>query len=172
MTRSKFHYHWHWFWDFGNGALGNNGIHRIDAARLALDLKGRGDLTLSIGGRFGDPDMSETPNTQLCLYRFGDTWVLQDVLGVKPKAYRGMENAVVFHGSEGVIVYKSGVATLCKPDFTPISTFEPARTPSGALQVTVSGESTVSPPLNRTSRNCGGFGSCGQKSFDRRTRPP
>ncbi|MFZ1468678.1 MAG: Gfo/Idh/MocA family oxidoreductase [Paracoccaceae bacterium] len=124
VTRSKFHYHWHWFWDFGNGALGNNGIHRIDAARLALDLPGRGDLTLSIGGRFGQPDMSETPNTQLCLYRFGDTWVLQDVLGVKPVAYRGMENAVVFHGSDGVILYKSGVATLCQPDFTPISTFE------------------------------------------------
>lgn len=124
VTRSKFHYHWHWFWDFGNGALGNNGIHRIDAARLALDLQGRGDLVLSIGGRFGTPDMSETPNTQLCLYRFGQTWVMQDVLGVNPAAYRGMENAVVFHGSEGVIVYKSGQATLCKPDFTPVSTFE------------------------------------------------
>lgn len=124
LTRSKFHYHWHWFWDFGNGALGNNGIHRIDAARLALDLQGRGDFTLSVGGRFGTPDVSETPNTQLCLYRFGDTWILQDVLGVQPKAYRGMENAVVFHGSEGVIVYKSGVATLCAPDFTPIRVFE------------------------------------------------
>lgn len=124
LTRSKFHYHWHWFWDFGNGALGNNGIHRIDAARLALDLQGRGDFTLSVGGRFGTPDVTETPNTQLCLYRFGKTWVVQDVLGVKPKAYRDMENAVVFHGSEGVIVYKSGVATLCAPDFTPIRVFE------------------------------------------------
>ncbi len=124
VVRSKFHYHWHWFWDFGNGALGNNGIHRIDAARLALDLKGRGDLVLSIGGNFGPVDRIETPNTQLCLHRFGDTWVLQDVLGVRPEAYRGMENAVVFHGTEGVIVYKSGVATLCRPDFTEVSTFE------------------------------------------------
>ena len=24
------HYNWHWFWDFGNGELGNNGIHLID----------------------------------------------------------------------------------------------------------------------------------------------
>lgn len=124
MTRSKFHYHWHWFWEFGNGALGNNGIHRIDAARLALDLQGRGDLVLSIGGIFGPSDMIETPNTQLCLHRFGDIWVLQDVLGVQPKPYRGMENAVVFHGSEGVIVYKSGYATLCDHEFKPISVFE------------------------------------------------
>lgn len=124
LTRTKFHYHWHWFWEFGNGALGNNGIHRIDAARMALQLPPRADLTLSIGGRFGPADMSETPNTQLCLYRFGDTWVLQDVLGVKPKPYHGMENAVVFHGTQGVIVYRAGKATLCQPDYTAISTFE------------------------------------------------
>jgi len=49
VTRSKFHYHWHWLWRLGNGALGNNGIHRIDAARIALDLKGYGDLTASFG---------------------------------------------------------------------------------------------------------------------------
>ena len=27
------HYNWHWFWDFGNGELGNNGIHMIDILR-------------------------------------------------------------------------------------------------------------------------------------------
>jgi predicted dehydrogenase len=127
LTRSKFHYHWHWFWDFGNGALGNNGIHRIDAARLALGLKGRGDLVLSIGGKFGPKDMSETPNTQLCLYKFGEVWLLQDILGVKPKAYRDMDNAVIFHGEKGVIVYTKGVATLCDLDFNPIRTFEGAQ---------------------------------------------
>jgi predicted dehydrogenase len=27
------HYNWHWFWNFGNGELGNNGIHMIDILR-------------------------------------------------------------------------------------------------------------------------------------------
>ena len=33
------HYNWHWFWDFGNGELGNNGIHMIDISRWAIDRK-------------------------------------------------------------------------------------------------------------------------------------
>lgn len=112
VTRAKFHYHWHWQWEFGNGALGNNGIHRIDAVRIALDLKGYGDLVLSCGGRFGPPDSGETPNNMLTLHRFGKIWVLQDVLGLKPDPYLGIENGIVFHGTKGRIIYQAGFATL------------------------------------------------------------
>ncbi|MCX6625330.1 MAG: Gfo/Idh/MocA family oxidoreductase, partial [Acidobacteria bacterium] len=27
FTKNRFHYNWHWFWDYGNGDLGNQGIH-------------------------------------------------------------------------------------------------------------------------------------------------
>jgi hypothetical protein len=27
------HYDWHWFWDYGNGDIGNQGIHEMDKAR-------------------------------------------------------------------------------------------------------------------------------------------
>ncbi len=27
IRRKRFHYDWHWFWDYGNGDLGNQGIH-------------------------------------------------------------------------------------------------------------------------------------------------
>src|SRR5688572_5616317 len=30
------HYNWHWFWDFGNGDMGNQGVHEIDVARWAI----------------------------------------------------------------------------------------------------------------------------------------
>ncbi len=122
--RSKFHYHWHWFWEYGNGALGNNGVHRIDAARIALGLEGFGDLALSIGGRFGPEDGGETPNTQLALHRFGDVWVLQDILGLDPDPYLGIENGVVFHGTEGRVVYQAGKAVLVDDDGEPVRTFE------------------------------------------------
>ena len=36
LTRPKFHYDWHWQWDYGNGDLGNQGIHQMDIARWGL----------------------------------------------------------------------------------------------------------------------------------------
>lgn len=124
VTRSKFHYHWHWLWEYGNGALGNNGIHRIDAARIALDLKGFGDLVLSCGGRYGPADSGETPNNMLTLHKFEDTWILQDILGLAPKPFHGMENAVIFYGTEGTIVYKTGYAALYDENFREVERFE------------------------------------------------
>ncbi len=65
------HYNWHWFWDFGNGELGNNGIHLIDLLRWAM--KRRMPVRVqSTGGRFGYKDQAETPNTQ------NVTWVYED----------------------------------------------------------------------------------------------
>src|SRR5262249_54803209 len=41
MRNTKFgtvHYDWHWFWDYGNGDLGNQGIHEMDKARWGLQV--------------------------------------------------------------------------------------------------------------------------------------
>src|SRR5579885_2908659 len=31
FTKNRLHYNWHWFWDYGNGDIGNQGIHQLDA---------------------------------------------------------------------------------------------------------------------------------------------
>lgn len=112
-TRGKFHYHWHWDWEFGNGALGNNGIHRIDVARIGLGLEGLGDAVFSFGGRFGEPDSGETPNTQVAVHKFGETWVVQEVYGLKQPAHKTVTNGIIFEGSKGTVIYQAGKASLC-----------------------------------------------------------
>jgi predicted dehydrogenase len=65
------HYNWHWFWDFGNGELGNNGIHMIDIVRWGMQKK----LPVrvhSTGGRFGYKDQAQTPNTQNVIWTYED----------------------------------------------------------------------------------------------------
>ena len=32
FTQNRFHYNWHWMWDYGNGDIGNQGVHQLDAA--------------------------------------------------------------------------------------------------------------------------------------------
>jgi len=70
-TQNRFHYNWHWFWDYGNGDLGNQGIHELDVARWGLGVKYPVKVT-AIGGHFLFDDDQETPNTLSCLYEFDD----------------------------------------------------------------------------------------------------
>ena len=36
ITPNLVHYNWHWFWDFGNGDIGNQGVHQMDIARWLI----------------------------------------------------------------------------------------------------------------------------------------
>ena len=47
------HYNWHWFWDFGNGEIGNQGVHQMDIARWAMPDGAAPKGVVSLGGRFG-----------------------------------------------------------------------------------------------------------------------
>ncbi len=65
------HYNWHWFWDFGNGELGNNGIHLVDVSRWGAQQELPVKVT-SWGGRWGYKDQAQTPNTQTINWEYAD----------------------------------------------------------------------------------------------------
>lgn len=69
FTKNHFHYNWHWFWDYGNGDLGNQGIHQLDIARWGLGL-GFPDRISAIGGHFMFDDDQQTPNTLNCAFEY------------------------------------------------------------------------------------------------------
>jgi predicted dehydrogenase len=104
LTRPNLHYDWHWVWPTGNGELGNNNIHTIDICRWGLGLKGLGREAISFGGRLGYTDAGETPNTQVCIFDFGDKTIVSETRGLKTEPFHPKyEDGCIFYGSEGVI---------------------------------------------------------------------
>jgi predicted dehydrogenase len=97
------HYNWHWFWAFGNGDIGNQGVHQFDIARWAIRDATLPRSVVSVGGRFGYRDQGETPNTQISLMDFGDTKLIFEVRGLSSANYHGQGVGNIFHMDEGVI---------------------------------------------------------------------
>jgi predicted dehydrogenase len=91
------HYNWHWFWDFGNGELGNNGIHLIDLLRWGMRKK----LPVrvhSTGGRFGYKDQGQTPNSQTVTWGFEDG---ATIVGQLRGLYTAEPMSWDFYGTKG-----------------------------------------------------------------------
>lgn len=80
--RGRFHYDWHWFNAYGNGDIGNQGVHQMDVARWFLGDPGLPRATLSVGGRLGYVDDGETPNTQVILHDYPTAPLIFEVRGL------------------------------------------------------------------------------------------
>ena len=111
INRAKLHYDWHWTYTYGNGDLGNQGVHEMDKARWGLN-KGLPNRVVSVGGRFGYVDDGETANTQLSLFEYEDARLLFEVRGLKTDDYKGAKVGNIWVGTEGMVVcptYAGGV---------------------------------------------------------------
>jgi predicted dehydrogenase len=99
------HYRWHWFWDFGNGDIGNQGVHEIDKARWAIAGATLPHSVISLGGRLGhtQPDQGETASSQIAIFDYGQTQLIFEVRGLPSKAYQGEKVGNVFHLEAGTI---------------------------------------------------------------------
>ncbi len=124
FSPNRFHYNWHWHWDYGNGDMGNQGVHEMDMARWGLGVKMPSKVHAS-GGHFMFDDDQETPNTLLCSFEYPEEkkmlvfetrhWITnQEGFGKSPSS-----NAVgvTFYGSEGYMqVYYFGYRTYLGKD--------------------------------------------------------
>src|SRR5262249_25961053 len=54
-------YQWHSLWDYGNGEIGNQGVHEMDVIRWGLRLDEHPTRVQSMGGSFVNKDGQETP---------------------------------------------------------------------------------------------------------------
>jgi predicted dehydrogenase len=113
LTRKKFHYDWHWQWEYGNGDLGNQGIHQMDLCRWALNESKMCDQTFSFGGRFGYEDAGETANTQCVVHDYGSKQLVFEVRGLPTESFKEAMVGIIVEGSAGYLVmtsYQEGTA--------------------------------------------------------------
>ena len=69
FNRNRFHYNWHWNWEYGNGDMGNQGVHEMDVARWGLGVKLPSRIS-AMGGHMMFDDAQQTPNTMMAVFEF------------------------------------------------------------------------------------------------------
>jgi len=69
FNKNRFHYEWHWNWDYGNGDMGNQGVHEMDIARWGLGVKLPTKVS-AMGGHVMFNDDQQTPNVMLAMFEF------------------------------------------------------------------------------------------------------
>ena len=69
FSKNRFHYNWHWNFEYGNGDMGNQGVHEMDVARWGLNVK-LPTKVCAMGGHLMFDDDQNTPNTLMSVFEF------------------------------------------------------------------------------------------------------
>jgi predicted dehydrogenase len=122
FTRNRFHYNFHWFWDYGNGDIGNQGVHQMDTARWLLGVTYPTKVT-AMGGHYMFDDDQETPNTMTANFEFDEGgkkkllefevrhWISNGEAGIVSRGGPGSNPDVVgniVYGSKGYLSTAGG----------------------------------------------------------------
>ena len=99
------HYNWHWFWDYGNGDIGNQGVHQMDVARWLIPGATLPVGVFSVGGRVGYKDQGQYPNTQVGWLDFGPdkAKLIFEVRAFPSDKFQGETIGNILHFEEGIV---------------------------------------------------------------------
>lgn len=100
FTTNRLHYNWHWVWHYGNGELGNNGIHSLDLCRWGL----QADYPIRVvssGGRYRFNDDQQTADTHVVSFEFeGGKQCVWEGLSCNRLGPGGSTFGATFHGEK------------------------------------------------------------------------
>lgn len=103
-------YNWHWLWHWGNGELGNNGVHMIDLCRWGLGVDYPVRVT-SAGNRYRFEDDQETPDTHNVSFEFdGRKMITWEGLSCSRQPTRPYHT--LFHGENGTLALTDSGYTI------------------------------------------------------------
>jgi predicted dehydrogenase len=105
FTRNLVHYNWHWHWDYGNGDVGNQGIHETDLCMWGLDV-GLPTKITAMGGKFLWDDAKETPEILTSVYHYPEEGkIIQfEVRHWHTNLEDGVGVGNIFYGDKGYLV--------------------------------------------------------------------
>jgi len=70
FSKNYVHYNWHWHWDYGNGDVGNQGVHETDLCMWGLGVDKLPERITSMGGKFLWDDCKEVPEVLTSIYHY------------------------------------------------------------------------------------------------------
>jgi predicted dehydrogenase len=118
---------WHYLWDFGNGQLGNQGVHQLDLIRWGLGLDNHPNRIQSMGGRYTHDDDQQTPDTQVCAFEFPGRNLLVEVevrnWYTNTEAGMGERFPFVDHQSIVGVIFVGRDGYMLFPDYSSYYTF-------------------------------------------------
>jgi predicted dehydrogenase len=128
------HRSWHLLWDYGNGDVGNQGVHELDIIRWALDLNTHPSKICAMGGKYVAQDDCQAPQVHSIMYEYAG----RDLL-VTFETRSGLTNTEAGMGAEYPFLDKRNVVGvifigtegyMILPDYSSYYTFMgPKRTP-------------------------------------------
>jgi predicted dehydrogenase len=104
---ARFHFNFRWFWDYAGGLMTDWGVHLINIAQWAMQVKSPLSAAAS-GGKYVLDDISETPDTQCAIFEFPGFVMVWDHQVAGTHGVRRREHGVAFDGANGTLVLDAG----------------------------------------------------------------
>ncbi len=107
FSRRHVHYNWHWQWEYGNGEIGNQGVHELDMCLWGLGVQLPRKISAT-GGKFLWDDDKQTPEILSSSYAYPEQ---KQMIEVEVRHWctnqeHGVDVGNIFYGSEGYMLIK------------------------------------------------------------------
>lgn len=103
---NRFHGNWQWFRDYGNGDIGNDGVHDIDMACFGLGVTTHPVKITAHGSKIDLTGEREYPDNMSVAYHYEEGKVLlYEDRGWTPYGLYGFDSGNAFYGTEGWMLF-------------------------------------------------------------------
>ena len=97
---------WRWYRDYGNGEMGDDGIHDIDLGRWGLGVETHPVRISAQGGRIDLKGETEYPNHLNASFQYADgRELLYETRNWAPYRMHGFDSGNTFYGTQGYMVF-------------------------------------------------------------------